>query len=752
MKLLAHKKISFVDEMQLLFKAQGGSYNDYVGLKDILTEMDKIQNELGFEEGKQPPKQKPTITIAQERIEQYVKTLFNLAIHYDLDKKKATPFSFKWRGYISSSFYKNQNFYFEIGCMFYNYSVLYFNQGLELMNSQGAEKQANLKTALRYFRMSMWGFNETTVAITKCLTSGTVPQELNGNNMAACYHVSAAMAYKCLYEALKPSFGQFTKEQAKSFHKTAYVEFTKAFNFLEKASEYQFDNLKQLRSILNAYKVFHLSQILLTNSKEYEVKHKEDITGGFIGVRIAFIENLQDYINELKDAEKLLKTEEVTKLYEDVVREVKLLNELQLENKEVYKAKVPKRDELPPIPESEHKITRLDQPHVKKPIDKIQTICTGKYSAQYRQLVSEFALIINNNKNNLNAMIENIEKLKIDEYKKHNLDIILRIALSSQDYTLENKIKEIKDIHGGLKGYSNLVTDLQSFFAKNDSKASHIKKLIEEDHISDAKFYNSYGVKVLGIKESGSSILTNFERHGVTLTGLKNKDKQLLNEFNNSQELLKQIDDDKILPQLSQIQSNIKNSEDIQNLIKKNQLLTDIFKLHIEPKKKLLYDYLKQLDVKALVYDIFFNLKTQEKVYEELNKNLCDKVEEFRNMITQIQKALEKIGEVALRINMEISKNSNNLNFQQKIISDVNNVHILYQSLLNNLELHDNLLRGAETLEQLMTDYLISKEAQKQEMMQNINAYRGMNVNEFITGLMDHRGNGKFYNGGGPTF
>lgn len=751
MKLLRHKKIDFVDEMQILFKAQGGSFAEYVGLKDVLTDLNKIKDELGFEEGKKITKQKPTITIAQERIEQYIKTLFNMTIHFDLDKKKATPFSFKWKGNISSSSYKNQNFYFEIGCMFYNYSVLYFNQGLELMNTQDSAKSTNLKTALRYFRMAMWGFKESAASISKSLTTGTVPQELNSNNIGACYYVSAAMAYKCLYDALLPNFAQFTKDQARSFHKTAYLEFARAFGNLEKASEYQFENLKQLRATVKAYKFLHLCHILLTNSKEYEAKQKEDVTSGYIGLRIAFVENLKEFLGDLKEATKTLKTEEATNLYEEVAMEVKNLDNLLLENKEVYKATVPKRDELPAIAESEHKIVPLDQPHIKKPHDKIETICTGKYSKQYKQLISEFALIINNNKNNLNAMIENIEKLKIEEYKKHNIDVILRIALSSQDLTLENKLKEIQDIHGGLKGYSNLISDLQSFFNKNDAKANYIKKLIEEDHVADNNFYNSYGVKVLGIKDSGSSILTNFQRHGVTLTSLKQKDKKLINEFNNYQELLKQIDNNEVLSNLNQMQESIKNSEDIQNLIKKNQLLTDIFKLHIEPKKKLLYDYLKQLDVKALVYDVFFNVKTQEKVYDELNSNLCDKVEEFRNMITQIEKALQKISEVAYKINMEVSKNSNNLNYQQKIITDINNVYMLYQSLLNNLELHDNLLKGAETLEQLMNDYLMSKEAQKKEMMKNINAFKGMNVNEFAYGLMDNRQN-KFQGGSGPMF
>ena len=105
-------------------------------------------------------------------------------------------------------------------------------------------------------------------------------------------------------------------------------------------------------------------------------------------------------------------------------------------------------------------------------------------------------------------------------------------------------------------------------------------------------------------------------------------------------------------------------------------------------------------------------------------------------MITQINKALAKIAEVAKQINMEVSKNnSNSLNYQQKIITDINNVYLLYQSILNNLELHDNLLKGAGTLEQLMNDFSTGKEAQKEEMMKNIGAFRGINLKDMI-GMM----------------
>ena len=45
-----------------------------------------------------------------------------------------------------------------------------------------------------------------------------------------------------------------------------------------------------------------------------------------------------------------------------------------------------------------------------------------------------------------------------------------------------------------------------------------------------------------------------------------------------------------------------------------------------------------------------------------------------------------------------------------QIITDVNEVYLLYQLILNDLEMHENLLKGADIINQLLSDYLTSKE------------------------------------------
>ena len=185
--------------------------------------------------------------------------------------------------------------------------------------------------------------------------------------------------------------------------------------------------------------------------------------------------------------------------------------------------------------------------------------------------------------------------------------------------------------------------------------------MIENDDQNDHHFYSQHGVKLLSIRQASTQILKNFERHGIALTSLKKRSNEELKIFNRLENLLKDIESGVFIKKLNAFKSNLKNSPDQKTLVKKHQLLLNIFKLHIDPKKQLLLNYLKDLNCKQLVIDIFFLNKNSEELYSELNDTLSTKLEEFRNMIFQIHKALNIISEIAYKINEEVSKNENNI-------------------------------------------------------------------------------------------
>lgn len=139
------------------------------------------------------------------------------------------------------------------------------------------------------------------------------------------------------------------------------------------------------------------------------------------------------------------------------------------------------------------------------------------------QVKNEIDISINNSKNQLNAIKEEIYRKRLEVYKQNNIDIILKLTKgSSSDSENANKLdqmlNDIKTINGGYQGYSELVKQLRDYEADNDRKALEMKGIIEEDYKRDQKFKNETGMEVLDIKQASNGLLESFEKHGRNLT------------------------------------------------------------------------------------------------------------------------------------------------------------------------------------------------------------------------------------------
>lgn len=127
--------------------------------------------------------------------------------------------------------------------------------------------------------------------------------------------------------------------------------------------------------------------------------------------------------------------------------------------------------------------------------------------------------------------------------------------------------------------------------------------------------------------------------------------------------VLKEIGNGTALEDLSKMQVDLLNSENVKLLIKKHQLLNNIFKMHIEPTKKEILDYIKNLDMPLLLRDVFVNKKTKMEIYDELTQNISEKIEEFRNKIEMIRKGFVKLTDTAKDIQKELPNNAGSLSF-----------------------------------------------------------------------------------------
>ena len=164
----------------------------------------------------------------------------------------------------------------------------------------------------------------------------------------------------------------------------------------------------------------------------------------------------------------------------------------------------------------------------------------------------------------------------------------------------------------------------------------------------------------------------------MTLTALRKKDIILFEQFQQLENMLREIDAGKALDDLNAMQVDLSESENVKMLIKKHQLLNNIFKVHIEPTKKEILDYIKNLDMPNILHDVFVNKKTKMEVYDDLTKNIAEKIEEFRNKIEMIRKGFMKLVDTAKEIQKELPSNVSSLQYQQKFLSDINQLELLH--------------------------------------------------------------------------
>ena len=60
-------------------------------------------------------------------------------------------------------------------------------------------------------------------------------------------------------------------------------------------------------------------------------------------------------------------------------------------------------------------------------------------------------------------------------YKKHNVDVILRMSLQNSENSIERKVEDVNKIYGGYQGYKNLVEQVNKFNSQNDQLAKSLK-------------------------------------------------------------------------------------------------------------------------------------------------------------------------------------------------------------------------------------------------------------------------------------
>jgi len=498
-----------------------------------------------------------------------------------------------------------------------------------------------------------------------------------------------------------------------------------AESLLVKTSGKQFKNKKDLMGKVFWFKNLFYCKTFYEMAEEYRIQHEERVTGGFIGWQLAYLQALNECFTNLKKCDKsLLSTQ--GEMVSEIAKLLKRLPSVELENKEVYKAKVPLKKELI-LDEPKSKLKSLERPNCKSLMPELKKIFNNKKSQNFNRILADLNVVINTSRNNLFGMIDRIVKKKNFIYRDTKIDSILSTVSNKSINNIKTKLDEINKEYGGYMGYLQMTNNLQQISTKNDEVAKKIVNQMQRDRDADFSFQRTTGVKIPSLKESNPDLVKQFEKHGIGLTALKKKDKELVADFEKYSDVLRKAEGGGYQKEIGMLSEGLGKIEGLDQLSKMDQVVSQWFNNKIDTKKNEILEYYKSLDLEEMVVNIFFNRFSEEKTYLDLNEKLDSRTAEIQDHIEKQHTALNKINQTATSVNSQLSSYQSKLDKKQKIISEINGAALLYSMILNNLELHTNFESALKLIEQSVNDVVTSKELQKQEIQ---NERRGGHGNQ----------------------
>lgn len=713
MKVLHSKPISLRKEVNQLLEAENKNINDFKGLMDFLIRLEQSRKELRLDEENWVNNFNAKTTIAHDKMEVYLRILLNLNMYLSIPNLKGKSIlNFQYKSHIGKAWVRNNSFYFESIISFYNYAVLYFNSGYELI--QSASNQGDAKQGLNSFRIAFWGFQEVYQGRKFCVSTGRMPGEISNDNLEIMMALCVSFGYLCMCRAMGMSLGSLASSDRCRLYCAVSKHLMHAESLLGKVADKHFRNKELLQSHVYWYKNLYYCKCFYEMAEDYRVKHEEKVTGGFIGWQLGYLYALEECFSNLMTADKtMLATQK--DLIEAVKEVLKKKQMVELENKEVYKIKVPSKKELL-LEEPKSKLKSLNRPNCKTIMPELKNIFSNKKSREFNRIIADLDVLVNTNRNNLFGLIDNICKKKNYIYQDLKIDTLLSTVSSESSNKVKQKLSEINNDFGGYMGYMQLTNNLQQLSTKNDEMARSIMTQMQKDRDADFAFQRATGIKIPSLKESNPDLVKQFEKHGVGLTALKKKDRELIADFEHCSETLRQAEGESYKRELDNLAEGIGQIDGADTLVKMDKVVTQWFNGRVLAKKEEILQYYNSLDYEEMVVNIFMIKYSEEQTYLDLNDKLDSRTLEIQEHIEKQHIVLNKIAETAKKVNDQVSQHRGTLEKKQKLVSEINSASLLYSMLLNNIELHTNFEKALTLINQSVGDYLQSKNLQKQEM------------------------------------
>ena len=685
MKTLKFEKIDHIEEMQKILNLQNKKISNFPYLKKKLEKLNLIRKNL-----QNPIQIKNQENFHENNIEEYTEILQNFKLYINLQKKNI--YNFKWQSNINKKFIEKNDLDFEIGCMYYNYSVFYFNKGISLF----CEKKNNKKNLLKNFLKSQNGFLECKKCFLRLEKNNFFFEEVKIENLEIYLKIVDCFILKSVYFFLEENFNKISLNEILNIHFQIFQNFEKNIFFFKKLNGDQFINSIAFLENLESLFYYHLNWFLILKVFILDLKKKENSLENDNAKKIGFLVFLNFNFDFLKKYEKNLSNEDFYFNLKDKIKDVlKNLVNLKKENENLNnntnKIIEINFENLKKFSEEEFLINFED--YIKEKIEiKIEV---NKKLLNEIKFFSENFIIKKNEflkENRISKKIDIFKKERFKIYKKEKINVFLKILIIGIE-KIKSKIKDMKN--GDLLESKKKLKVLKKKSQKNKKYLLNLKKEIISEKSKKKK-----------IEEKLKKIIFDYEKICENFQNINNKDYfyfEIILKFSN---LFQNSKDNRIENFLSRLEIEFENNKNLIYLINLHYELNNLNSKISENE-----------NFQKNIFDFFFE---QQKI-GNLELDFCEE----NNLFLAFKTKFENFD-----LKQIISKINSNFQFISdfEIISQIDFFYDLSFNIDKNIESHNLIFDKMEEIKFMIDDYKKFLEIKKHQESFIITDFSGKNV------------------------